>query len=169
MRCSNYTHRCPVCLGEYQAEDKLQQIPACGHTFHMDCIDHWLANHTTCPICRLSLLASAKVSSGSPSNQVETVQESSAARSDGETSVQPRPETHEESQAAQLFQPLNEYSSTLQNIAGEEPRSECANQRREFKDARKESEEHENNREHSGSFVISPNSNCHTFIMDRLS
>ncbi|GMI89833.1 Arabidopsis Toxicos en Levadura 7 [Hibiscus trionum] len=50
--------QCSVCLGDYQAEDKLQQIPACGHTFHMDCIDHWLANHSTCPLCRLSVLAS---------------------------------------------------------------------------------------------------------------
>ncbi|KAL9673433.1 hypothetical protein QQ045_029691 [Rhodiola kirilowii] len=46
---------CSVCLGDYQAEDRLQQIPACGHSFHMECIDHWLARHTTCPLCRLSL------------------------------------------------------------------------------------------------------------------
>lgn len=52
--------QCSVCLGDYQAEDRLQQIPACGHTFHMDCIDHWLATRTTCPLCRLSLLASTK-------------------------------------------------------------------------------------------------------------
>ncbi|KAG8378563.1 hypothetical protein BUALT_Bualt08G0149900 [Buddleja alternifolia] len=49
--------QCAVCLGDYQAEDRLQQIPACGHTFHMDCIDLWLATHTTCPLCRQSLLA----------------------------------------------------------------------------------------------------------------
>ncbi|XP_057793862.1 RING-H2 finger protein ATL58-like [Salvia miltiorrhiza] len=48
---------CSVCLGEYLAEDKLQQIPSCGHTFHMDCIDLWLTIHTTCPLCRHSLLA----------------------------------------------------------------------------------------------------------------
>ncbi|GFQ05793.1 RING-H2 finger protein atl7 [Phtheirospermum japonicum] len=47
---------CSVCLGEYEAEDKLQQIPGCGHTFHMDCIDLWLSTHTTCPLCRQSLL-----------------------------------------------------------------------------------------------------------------
>ncbi|KAL8124109.1 RING-H2 finger protein ATL7-like [Apium graveolens] len=50
--------QCSVCLGDYQAEDKLQQMPVCGHTFHMDCIDLWLATHTTCPLCRLSLLLS---------------------------------------------------------------------------------------------------------------
>ncbi|KAL5537413.1 hypothetical protein UlMin_043046 [Ulmus minor] len=57
--------QCAVCLGEYEAEDRLQQIPACGHTFHIDCIDHWLSNHTTCPLCRLSLLPLPN-SQGSP-------------------------------------------------------------------------------------------------------
>ncbi|KAI7738187.1 hypothetical protein M8C21_018367 [Ambrosia artemisiifolia] len=50
---------CSVCLGDYQAEDRLQQIPACKHTFHVECIDSWLSTHTTCPLCRLSLLASS--------------------------------------------------------------------------------------------------------------
>lgn len=52
--------QCSVCLGDYQAEDRLQQIPGCGHTFHLNCIDHWLATHTTCPLCRLSLISSSK-------------------------------------------------------------------------------------------------------------
>ncbi|KFK45081.1 hypothetical protein AALP_AA1G341100 [Arabis alpina] len=50
--------QCSVCLGDYQADDKLQQIPACGHTFHMDCIDLWLTSHNTCPLCRLALIPS---------------------------------------------------------------------------------------------------------------
>lgn len=45
-----------MCLADYQAEDKLQLIPVCGHTFHMDCIDLWLTSHTTCPLCRLTLI-----------------------------------------------------------------------------------------------------------------
>ncbi|KAI4324052.1 hypothetical protein L6164_023618 [Bauhinia variegata] len=49
--------QCSVCLLDYQQEDRLQQIPACSHTFHMNCIDLWLANHRTCPLCRLSLSA----------------------------------------------------------------------------------------------------------------
>ncbi|TKY68221.1 RING-H2 finger protein ATL7 [Spatholobus suberectus] len=54
--------QCSVCLLDYQPEDRLQQIPACGHTFHMSCIDLWLATHTTCPLCRFSLLTTAKSS-----------------------------------------------------------------------------------------------------------
>lgn len=52
--------QCSVCLGDYQADDRLQQIPGCGHTFHIDCIDLWLTTHTTCPLCRKSLLAPTK-------------------------------------------------------------------------------------------------------------
>lgn len=52
--------RCSVCLGDYQSDERLQKIPSCGHTFHVDCIDHWLATHTTCPLCRLSLLPATK-------------------------------------------------------------------------------------------------------------
>ncbi|XP_031474056.1 RING-H2 finger protein ATL58-like [Nymphaea colorata] len=52
--------QCSVCLGDYEPSDHLQQIPSCGHTFHMDCIDNWLTKHTTCPLCRASLLPATK-------------------------------------------------------------------------------------------------------------
>lgn len=70
---------CSVCLGEYQAEEKLQQIPACGHTFHMDCIDHWLSSHATCPLCRQSILVSTtKVPSEAPAPDIQSVSEEGA-------------------------------------------------------------------------------------------
>ncbi len=53
--------RCAVCLGDYQKNDKLQQLPVCGHVFHKDCVDEWLANHSTCPICRSVPIPSGKV------------------------------------------------------------------------------------------------------------
>ncbi|XP_057458713.1 RING-H2 finger protein ATL7-like isoform X2 [Lotus japonicus] len=66
--------QCSVCLLDYQAEDRLQQIPACGHTFHMSCIDLWLSSHSTCPLCRLSLLTTAKSSTQTISNVQATEQ-----------------------------------------------------------------------------------------------
>lgn len=60
---TNYPCRCSICLGDYKANDRLQQIPMCGHTFHMDCINHWLTNNTTCPLCRVSLLPASKAAS----------------------------------------------------------------------------------------------------------
>ncbi|XP_057787768.1 RING-H2 finger protein ATL13-like [Salvia miltiorrhiza] len=47
---------CAVCLCEFEADDKLRLLPKCSHAFHMDCIDTWLLSHSTCPICRASLL-----------------------------------------------------------------------------------------------------------------
>ncbi|KAL9684516.1 hypothetical protein QQ045_021957 [Rhodiola kirilowii] len=63
--------QCSVCLGDYQADDRLQQIPACGHSFHMDCIDHWLERHTTCPLCRLSLYMPSKSPSELPIDELD--------------------------------------------------------------------------------------------------
>eukprot|EP01018_Ginkgo_biloba_P024753 Gb_03946 [translate_table: standard] len=48
-------------MRRFQFDEKLQQLPFCGHTFHLDCIDNWLINNATCPLCRTSLLQAAKV------------------------------------------------------------------------------------------------------------
>ncbi|GAU23557.1 hypothetical protein TSUD_40350 [Trifolium subterraneum] len=47
--------QCTVCLSEYQGEDTLRILPHCGHSFHMACIDLWLQQNATCPVCRISL------------------------------------------------------------------------------------------------------------------
>ncbi|XP_042433997.1 RING-H2 finger protein ATL67-like [Zingiber officinale] len=47
--------QCTVCLAEYQEKDVLRILPFCGHTFHVICIDIWLKQHSTCPVCRISL------------------------------------------------------------------------------------------------------------------
>ncbi|MFQ6669650.1 hypothetical protein Gotur_034814 [Gossypium turneri] len=46
---------CAVCLNEFEDEETLRLIPKCNHVFHPDCIDAWLASHTTCPVCRANL------------------------------------------------------------------------------------------------------------------
>ncbi|CAI0394113.1 unnamed protein product [Linum tenue] len=47
---------CAVCLCEFAGDDKLRLLPKCSHAFHMECIDTWLLSHSTCPLCRSSLL-----------------------------------------------------------------------------------------------------------------
>ncbi|WOL02271.1 RING-H2 finger protein ATL68-like [Canna indica] len=47
--------QCTVCLADYQEKDVLRILPFCGHTFHVTCIDIWLKQHSTCPVCRISL------------------------------------------------------------------------------------------------------------------
>ncbi|XP_031482316.1 putative RING-H2 finger protein ATL49 [Nymphaea colorata] len=47
---------CAVCLCEFEPDDKLRLLPKCSHAFHLECIDTWLLSHSTCPLCRGSLL-----------------------------------------------------------------------------------------------------------------
>ncbi|KAG0493028.1 hypothetical protein HPP92_006426 [Vanilla planifolia] len=47
--------QCTVCLSEYQEKDLVRILPLCGHAFHVFCIDIWLKQHSTCPVCRISL------------------------------------------------------------------------------------------------------------------
>ncbi|XP_025613169.1 RING-H2 finger protein ATL11-like [Arachis hypogaea] len=52
------TLECAVCLNEFNDDETLRLIPKCSHVFHPDCIDAWLANHSTCPVCRANLFPS---------------------------------------------------------------------------------------------------------------
>ncbi|GFP93054.1 RING-H2 finger protein atl80 [Phtheirospermum japonicum] len=47
--------QCSICLAEYQEKETLRVLPKCGHSFHLCCIDTWLAKQSTCPVCRLSV------------------------------------------------------------------------------------------------------------------
>ncbi|KAH7433178.1 hypothetical protein KP509_07G057600 [Ceratopteris richardii] len=48
---------CVVCLTDFEEGETLCQLPKCKHVFHKDCIDMWLCTHTTCPLCRRSLIS----------------------------------------------------------------------------------------------------------------
>lgn len=43
---------CAVCLSVVEDEEMMRLLPNCKHSFHVGCIDKWLASHSTCPICR---------------------------------------------------------------------------------------------------------------------
>ncbi|XP_050206546.1 RING-H2 finger protein ATL40-like [Mercurialis annua] len=43
---------CAVCLSFLEDQEMAMVLPNCRHTFHAECIDKWLASHSTCPICR---------------------------------------------------------------------------------------------------------------------
>lgn len=48
---------CSVCINEYAQGNKLRRLP-CAHEFHIHCIDRWLSENNTCPICRQPILSS---------------------------------------------------------------------------------------------------------------
>ncbi|XP_020694130.1 RING-H2 finger protein ATL13 [Dendrobium catenatum] len=63
---------CVVCLCEFELDDKLRLLPNCSHAFHIECIDTWLLSHSTCPLCRKSLLHEySSESSSDPGLNVE--------------------------------------------------------------------------------------------------
>jgi len=43
---------CAVCLSMLEDGEMARQLPNCNHIFHVECIDRWLSNQATCPICR---------------------------------------------------------------------------------------------------------------------
>lgn len=52
LKIGNGALECAVCISEFDDDEKLRFLPKCHHVFHPDCIDAWLASHTTCPVCR---------------------------------------------------------------------------------------------------------------------
>lgn len=47
----NHPDTCAVCMDEFKA-DTLHRVLPCKHAFHAPCIDAWLMQNMTCPICR---------------------------------------------------------------------------------------------------------------------
>ncbi|KAI5082207.1 hypothetical protein GOP47_0001950 [Adiantum capillus-veneris] len=52
---SSEDNMCTICLSDYKEKEILRILPRCGHAFHISCIDLWLRQHHTCPVCRISL------------------------------------------------------------------------------------------------------------------
>lgn len=46
---------CPVCLELYKPREVIRILP-CRHEFHKHCVDPWLVDHRTCPMCKLDIL-----------------------------------------------------------------------------------------------------------------
>ena len=43
--------KCPICFENYEDGNEIRYL-WCLHRFHKNCVDHWLENHTNCPICK---------------------------------------------------------------------------------------------------------------------
>lgn len=46
---------CSICITEYTESSKIRILP-CGHEYHDECIDQWLSENDSCPICRNRIL-----------------------------------------------------------------------------------------------------------------
>ncbi|XP_068612144.1 RING finger protein 150 [Brachionichthys hirsutus] len=46
---------CAVCIEGYKPNDVVRVLP-CRHLFHKGCVDPWLLDHRTCPMCKMNIL-----------------------------------------------------------------------------------------------------------------
>ncbi|XP_030595875.1 RING finger protein 150a [Archocentrus centrarchus] len=46
---------CAVCIEGYKPNDVVRILP-CRHFFHKHCVDPWLQDHRTCPMCKMNIL-----------------------------------------------------------------------------------------------------------------
>lgn len=67
--------QCVICLAEYAHGEAIRVLPCAGgnHHFHVACIDVWLRQHASCPVCRTSMIDPAWALAREQLAQIATV------------------------------------------------------------------------------------------------
>lgn len=51
-RLTDSQNVCNICLEDFKQGDKMRVLNFCSHGFHSECIDQWLSQVASCPICK---------------------------------------------------------------------------------------------------------------------
>eukprot|EP01012_Entosiphon_sulcatum_P000823 TRINITY_DN10144_c0_g1_i1.p1 TRINITY_DN10144_c0_g1~~TRINITY_DN10144_c0_g1_i1.p1 ORF type:complete len:558 (-),score=50.09 TRINITY_DN10144_c0_g1_i1:102-1775(-) len=51
---------CCICVSEYEVSEEIRTLP-CSHFYHRECVDKWLAENRTCPVCKEDVLGPEEV------------------------------------------------------------------------------------------------------------
>ncbi|RWS07331.1 RING finger protein 150-like protein [Dinothrombium tinctorium] len=55
LQSSDFVECCAVCIEAFKVGDIIRIIP-CKHMFHKTCVDPWLLDQRSCPMCKLDIL-----------------------------------------------------------------------------------------------------------------
>merc|ERR1712038_394061 len=55
LEAKDFFDTCAACIENYRVEDIVRILP-CKHQFHKTCIDQWLLEKRTCPMCKMDIL-----------------------------------------------------------------------------------------------------------------
>lgn len=47
---------CSICAQEWQHGEEVRKLNRCRHYFHKSCVDTWIRDHNTCPLCRTNIV-----------------------------------------------------------------------------------------------------------------
>ncbi|XP_028763584.1 RING-H2 finger protein ATL2-like [Neltuma alba] len=67
--------QCAVCLSEFEEGQTGRVLPNCDHFFHRDCIDGWLREHSTCPLCRKVVKPKPRIASQHVNTETSAAEE----------------------------------------------------------------------------------------------
>ena len=46
---------CVVCIEDFNNDDNVRKL-VCSHIYHSECVDMWIIEKNTCPICKKTVL-----------------------------------------------------------------------------------------------------------------
>ncbi|XP_062206908.1 RING-H2 finger protein ATL39-like [Phragmites australis] len=72
---------CTICLGVMQEGEAVRVLPACGHVFHVPCVDLWLASSSSCPVCRAGVEPPPPCSAGWVQGKLQDAEKEEAGSS----------------------------------------------------------------------------------------
>ncbi|KAK5603800.1 hypothetical protein CRENBAI_000949 [Crenichthys baileyi] len=97
-------NHCAVCIEAYQLNDVVRILP-CKHVFHKVCVDPWLNEHCTCPMCKLNILKALGIMTSLPC--VDTVVLDVERLGVGQTSGSQRGPLSDHNQPSISLEPLS--------------------------------------------------------------
>ncbi|KAJ6433097.1 hypothetical protein OIU84_020180 [Salix udensis] len=53
---------CVICLEDFRLGEDCQAMSMCKHVFHSGCLEEWLVQNQSCPLCRIDLSFSSHLS-----------------------------------------------------------------------------------------------------------